>query len=253
MEFLRMTLSAAVISLYLLTQNAIADELRIGAGAAPTENVLKPVKDAFEAKTGIKLLIISSGPKNALNDLERGVVDAASAGLSFDDWLALMKKENSEVKDPTSLDPVIIGKDRIVVLVDKTNQVKSLSKEQLQAIFSGQASSWKEFDGADVPILVVWGKLIPGTNSMFEKNIMGGKAVTKDVLEATTAEDVRQNVMSNPGAVGIGPAAILDGSVNSPSTPEVARVITLLTKGKPADKVQKLIDFIKGEGQKYVK
>lgn len=250
---LRTGLLAAVVSMSLFAATAVAEEIRIGAGAAPTENVLKPVKDAFEKATGIKLLIVSSGPKIALADLERGAVDAASAGLSFDDWLALMKKENSEIKDPASLSSVIIGKDRIVVLVDKSNEVKSLNKEQLQAIFSGQASSWKEFGGADTPILVVWGKLISGTNSMFEKNIMDGKPVTKDVLEATTADDVRQNIVSNPGAVGIGPAAILDGSVNSPSTPEVARVITLLTKGKASDKVQKLIDFIKGEGQKLVK
>ena len=253
MKFLRMTLSVAVISMYLLTQNAAADELRFSAGAAPTENVLKPVKDAFEATTGIKLLIISSGPKNALNDLERGVVDAASAGLSFDDWLALMKKENSEIKDPSSLTPVIIGKDRVVVLVDKENTVQSLTKEQLKAIFTGKATSWKEFGGADIPIMVVWGKLIPGTNTMFGKSIFDGEPPTKDVLEATTAEDVRQNVQSNPGAIGIGPLAILDGTVNSPATPEVARVITLLTKGKPSDKVQKLIDFVKGEGQKLVK
>ena len=253
MSFLRTGFLAAVVSLSLCAATVAAEEIRIGAGAAPTENVLKPIKEAFEKATGIKLLIVSSGPKIALTDLDRGAVDAAAAGLSFDDWLALMKKENAEIKDSASLNPVIIGKDRIVVLVDKTNQVTSLSKEQLQAIFSGQASSWQEFGGADVPILVVWGKLIPGTNSMFEKNMLDGKPVTKDVLEATTAEDVRQNVVSNPGAVGIGPVAILDGSVNSPSTPEVARVITLLTKGKPSDKVQKLIDFIKGDGQKLVK
>lgn len=253
MNFLRTGVLAAVVSLSLCATTFAADEIRIGAGAAPTENVLKPVKEAFEKATGIKLLIVSSGPKIALEDLERGAVDAATAGLAFNDWLALMKKENSEIKDPTSLSSVVIGKDRIVLLVDKSNEVKSLSKEQLQAIFSGQASSWKEFGGPDTPILIVWGKLIPGTNSMFEKNIMDGKPVTKDVLEATTAEDVRQNVKSNPGAVGIGPVAILDGSVNSPSTPEVARVITLLTKGKPSEKVQKLLDFIKGEGQKYVK
>lgn len=254
MKFLKICLTVAIVCMYLLTRNAAAaDELRIGAGAAPTENVLKPVKDAFEKKTGIKLAIISSGPKIALTDLERGAVDAAAAGLSFQDWLDLMKKENSEVKDPASLTPVVIGKDRIVVLVNKETQIKSLTKEQLQAIFSGKTVSWKEVGGADTPVIVVWGKLIPGTNSMFTKNILDGKPPTKDVLEATTAEDVRQNVTSNPGAVGIGPVAILDGTVNSPATPEVARVITLLTKGKPSDKVQKLIDFIKGEGQKLVK
>lgn len=251
---MRSLLAAAVAGLvFIAGQQVSAEELKIGAGAAPTENILKPCKEKFEKTTGIQLVIIASGPKVALNDLDRGAVDAAAAGLSLDDWLALMKKEGSPVSDPAGLVANPIGKDRIVVLTNKENPVKSLSKDQLKGIFSGETASWKEVGGPDLPILVVWGKLIPGTNSMFTAKIMDGKPVTKEVLDATTADDVRQNVLANPSAVGIGPAAIADGSVNAPAIPEVARTITLITKGQPSAKVRKLLDFIKGEGQKYVK
>lgn len=232
---------------------AFGEELKIGAGAAPTENVLKPIRSHFEKATGLQLAIISSGPKVALLDLDRGTVEAAAAGLAFQDWLNLMKKEGNEIKDPAAYQPVNIGKDKIVVITHKDNKVKQLSAEQLKGIFSGEIGSWKDVGGDDAPILVVWGKLIPGTNSMFVNKFLAGKPVTKDVLEATTAEDVRQNVASNPSAIGIGPIAILDGSINAVATPELARDITLLTKGKPSPKVQKLLDFINGEGQKYIK
>ena len=230
-----------------------ADEIKIGAGAAPTENVLKPVEKAFEKASGHDLVIISSGPKNALIDLERGVVDAAAAGLSMQDWLALMKKEGAEVKDPAALQTMVIGKDRIVLLVNKENPVTKLSKEQLQGIFSGATDNWKQVGGADSPILVVWGKLTPGTNSMFAGKMMDGKPVTKDVIDATTAEDIRQNVASNPSAVGIGPLAVVDGSVKTVEIPEISRDITLATKGKPSAKVQALLDFIKGPGKSLIK
>lgn len=232
---------------------AFAEEIKIGAGAAPTENVLKPIRDPFDKATGIKLTVISNGPKNALMDLDRGVVDAAAAGLSFTDWLALMKKEGAEVKDPAAYQPVVIGKDRIVVITHKDNPVKSLTKEQLKGIFTGQIDNWKAVGGIDSPIIVVWGKLIPGTNSMFTKNMLEGAEVMTDVLETTTAEEVKANVAANPPAIGIGPAAIVDGSINAPQVPEVARDITLLTKGAPSAKVQKLIDFIKGAGQQHIK
>jgi phosphate transport system substrate-binding protein len=49
----------------------MAEELTIGAGAAPAENVLKPIKLAFEKSTKIDLSIIASGPKQVFIDLER--------------------------------------------------------------------------------------------------------------------------------------------------------------------------------------
>jgi phosphate transport system substrate-binding protein len=245
--------AAAVFCVLTTGVAGAAEELKIGAGAAPVENVLKPVRTAFEKATGIRLSITPSGPKLALLDLERGSVDAAAAGLTLSDWLALMKKEGAEVKDPASLSAVTIGRDRIVVITNKANPVKKLSREQLQGIFTGKIESWKEVGGEDLPILIVWGKLIQGTNSMFVSKILDGKAQAKEVIDATTAEDVRQNVAANPSAIGIGPTAILDGSINAPEVPEVARGIILVTKGKPSAKVQKLIDFIKGEGQKFIK
>jgi len=234
-----------------LTGNA--EELKIGAGAAPVENILKPVRESFERASGINLNILAAGPKNAMSDLIRGNVEAAAAGLTFSDWLALMKKEGQEVKSPETLKVVVIGKDRIVVITNKDNKVAALSKEQLQGIFSGKVENWKEVGGSDLPVLVVWGSLIQGTNSMFVSNIMDGKPVTKEVVEVATAADIKQNVQANPGAVGIGPAAVIDGSINAPKVPEVSREITLVTKGAPSPKVQKLIDFIKGEGHSHIK
>lgn len=233
------TLLFACMSTY-----AGADVLKIGAGAAPTENVLKPSKNAFEKATGIDLSITASGPKQAFVDLERGTVDAAAAGLSFTDWMALLKKEGVVVADETVYKPVIIGKDKIVVIVHKDNHIKALSKEQLTGIFSGKITNWKDVGGNDSPILVVWGALTQGTNSMFVKHIMDNAKPTSEVIQATTAEDIRHNVASNPEAIGIGPQAIINDLVRSPEIPELARPITLLTKGAPSAKLQKLIMFI---------
>jgi phosphate transport system substrate-binding protein len=250
----RLTRIAAVCStLALLAMPAAAEELKIGAGAAPSENVLKPVKPGFEKATGITLSIISTGPKAALVDLtENGSVNAAAAGLTMEDWLAMMKKEGHEVKG-SSLQSVTIGKDRIIVMTNKANPVKALSKEQLQGIFSGAIGNWKEVGGKDQPILVVWGMMIPGTNSMFEKHIMGDKTLTKEIMEANTAVDIKQSVVSNPEAIGIGPAALQDDSVATPDIPEIARPINLVTVGAPSEAVKKLIAYIKGDGQRVIK
>jgi phosphate transport system substrate-binding protein len=236
-----------------LFSTCFADELRIGAGAAPTENVFKPIKTSFEKATGISLAVISNGPKQAFLDLDKGNFEAAAAGLSYEEWQKMMKKEGNEIKNPADYQSVQIGKDRIVVITNKDNRIGKLSKEQLQDIFTGKTANWKDVGGKDMSILVVWGTLIPGTNTMFGKVVLDGATPTKEVLEATTAEDIKDKVKSNLEAIGIGPAAIVDDQIWSPETPEVARPITLLTKGAPSAKVRKLLDFINGEGKTLIK
>lgn len=237
----------------LIATAAVADVLKIGAGAAPAENVLKPIESAFEKAAGMDLSITSSGPKQAFIDLERGTVDAAAAGLTFEDWMALLKKEGVTVADPAVYKPVTIGKDRVIVIVHKSNSIAKLTKEQLTGIFTGKYSNWKEVGGSDSPILLVWGGLTQGTNSMFVKNIMDGAKPTTEVIAVSTAEDIRQNVSVNPEAIGFGPQAILNESVRSPESPELSRPITLITKGTPSKKVQTLLEFIKTDGTKYIK
>jgi phosphate transport system substrate-binding protein len=247
------TFAAACACVITLTVAAGAEELKIGAGAAPTENILKPVKAGFEKASGLTLNILANGPKQAFMELEKGIVDAAAAGLSIDDWWALLKKEGVTVANQADYKSQVIGKDRVVVLTHKDNRIASLSSEQLIGIFSGKVQNWKEVGGKDLPVLIVWGSLVPGTNSMFTKVALGGAAISKEVLDATTAADIKDKIMANPEAVGIGPAAIIDDSIWSPASPEVARNITLLTKGAPSAKVQKLLGFITGEGAKLIK
>ncbi len=244
-----------ILSVVVLVASAMAvsKEIKIGGGAAPVENILKPIKEPFEKATGIKLNIVENGPKVALMDLEKGNADAAAAGLAFEDWMSLMEKEGYKIKDMASLNPVVIGKDDIKVIINKDNPVTMLSKEQLKGIFTGKITNWKDAGGKDLPIVIIWGKLVPGTNELFKKHIMDSESVTKSALEVATAADIKQKVSTTPGAIGIGPAAAVDASINSPKTPEISRPIVLLTKGKPSDSVQKLLEFIKAEGQKYIK
>lgn len=237
----------------LMTTAALADVLKIGAGAAPTENVLKPIETAFEKAAGLDMSITSSGPKQAFIELDRGTVDAAAAGLTLDDWMALLKKEGVAVADPKAYQSVVIGKDKVIVLTHKSNRVKMLSKEQLKGIFSGKTTNWKDVGGSDTPILIVWGKMIQGTNSMFIKNMLDGSEPIKDVMEVGTADDVKTAVESNPEAIGIGPLSLYGPTLNVPATPELGRAITMLTKGAPKPAVQKLISFIAGDGAPYVK
>jgi len=245
-------LAICVSLIVCVASAALADEVKVGAGAAPTENVFNKIKEPMEKAVGLKLVLVSNGPVEALKELDQGKVEAATGGLTFQDWMALMEKEGYKISDTGIYKYRVIGKDIIKVITHKDVAVKSLSKEQLKGIFSGNIANWKDVGGPDLPVVVVWGAKIPGTQNVFQKQIMDGEAYTKTVKEAETAADVKDKVSATPGAVGLGPASIIDSSISTPEIPEVGRPITLITKGAPSPAVVKMLEFISGEGQKYI-
>ncbi|MBI5590941.1 MAG: substrate-binding domain-containing protein [Deltaproteobacteria bacterium] len=235
-----------------LASNALAEEVKVGAGAAPTENILDKIKDPMEKAIGLKLTVIANGPSQALKDLDKGAVDAAAGGLTFPDWMVMMDKEGYAIPDKGAYKSRVIGKDIVKVLTNKDTGVKSLTKEQLKGIFTGKIANWKEVNGADKPIVVILGSKIPGTQSVFQKQVLDGEPYTKNAREGTDADDLKTRVAATPGAVCLGPMSAVGGDTNAPDIPEVGRPITLITKGEPGGAVLKMLEYIRGEGQKYI-
>ena len=89
----------------LATSVFCAEELKIGAGAAATENVFKKIQGPMESSIGIKLNIVSGGPVEAVKDLDKAVVAAAAGGLTFSDWMSLMEKSGYNIPDTTAVRP----------------------------------------------------------------------------------------------------------------------------------------------------
>lgn len=56
---------------------------------------------------------------------------------------------------------------------------------------------------------------------------------------------MRKRVLETPGAIGIGPDALVSYGVRVPGSPTIASSVVLITKGEPAPKVQKLLDLVK--------
>ena len=232
-----------------------AEEIKVGGGSAPIENVFKKIKEPFEKAAGMQLLLTSEGPDQAFINVEKGTIDVAAAGLSFESWLELMKQKGHEITNPKDYKYRVIGRDKIQVLANKdVADIKNLSKEQLKGIFTGKISNWKEVGGPDLAIVVVFPAKMTGTNKLWQEKIMDGGEWTKtNVQEVADAAELKKKIAKTAGAVGAGPlAAQTPGDLHSPETPEVGRPITALTKGAPSPKVQKLFDFITGEGQKYI-
>jgi phosphate transport system substrate-binding protein len=229
-----------------------AEEIRIGGGGTPIDGVFRPVKTPFEKATGNTIKLNFSSATLAFKQLAAGELDGSTAGLAYQDLLIAMKSEKLEVGDPAAYQATTLGSSKIFTVVNKDNPVSKLSKEQLQGIFTGKIANWKEVGGQDAPIIVVLSKINPATNAAFRKLALADQPYAADVLDAGRFEDLREKVASTPESIGFGPTSMLDKSIKTVETPEISRPVNLITKGKPSAKVQKLIDYIMGEGHQYL-
>ena len=188
--------------------NVQAAEIKVSGGAAPMNNIFKLIKGSFEKKTGHTLVLNEQSPELALQALDKGEIQVASAGLQREDWLKLCKEKKITIDESKPYKFFAIGKDSILVFANKKSAVKELSFAQLEKIFSGQVTSWKEFRGDDKPIKIVFSQNIAGTNKFFSKTVMNGKDYRKDVIEAKNAEDIAAQIGKDPDAIGFGPVGI---------------------------------------------
>jgi len=232
---------------------AVAEELKIGGGGAAISTIFLPVKPAFEKATGITLINLQSSPKDGLVDMTKGKVDAAVAAVPVESMISGAAKDGVAV-DKATLQVTEVGKNRTVLFVHPSNKVSKLTKAQVKGIFTGTIANWKEVGGDDKEIIVVWGKGTPGQNAQFSKEVLEGAAVAKDALESGNYAKIREAVAATPEAIGIDPFGMSDASVKVvENDPPVTSPIIVVTSGKPSARVQKLIDYVKGEGKQFTK
>lgn len=250
----RLFLIIATLATICSISLAQAEEIVLSTGSGPLDSVIKPVKDAFEKESGIRLHILFGSASLAFKQFYKGVSEIAVVGTSFHEALELMKKEAFEVKDPERFQHVIIGKGMVRTVVNRDNPVSRLSQEQLKGIFTGRITNWKEVGGNDAPVIVILSTLNPATNGAFRKIILGNEPFMREVLELGHMDELRGAIEANREAIAIGTSALLGASVKQLETPEVFRPVTLISKGTPSPKVQKFIDYVlNGPGKKLVK
>ncbi len=240
-------------TLALSVSLATAAEIKLGGGGASIATVFAPVKAAFEKATGDNLIILQSTPKDGLKQLWGGQLDVSVTAVGLDGMIAGADKDGVKV-DKATLQVIEIGTNKTVVFLHPSNSVTSLTKDQMKGLFTGKITTWKDVGGKDSPVLVVWGKNSPGQNALFTKLILDGEKITAENLETTDYKGIKETVAANPEAIGINPLGMVDATVKGiKPSPEANSPILLITKGKPSAAVQKLIEFIKTEGKKYIK
>ena len=126
----------------------------------------------FQAATG-------EDEETAEETIKHNKTDSSYIQLAYGRCDLVLAYEPSEetrkrMEEEASLEMKPIGRDALVFMVNASNPVKSLTEEQIQAVYSGQTTNWKELGGADEEIVAFQRKQNSGSQTLMEKLVMDG-------------------------------------------------------------------------------
>ena len=86
------------------------------------------------------------------------------------------------------LEQKAIGRDALVFIVNENNPVKSLTRQQLQDIYAGRITNWKDVGGEDADIVAFQRGEDSGSQTLFKKLLIGDGELMKAPTELAPAD-----------------------------------------------------------------
>ncbi len=219
------------------------DTVRLNGAASVVDSLIAPHQAAVEKATGMKLAVDKSNAGKGLIDLADGRCDASLASASIETVVNAAKAAGRTI-DPAPLRMSVIKSDEIVFVVNATNPVRSLTRQQVVDLHTGRITNWKDVGGPDLPVQVVTDTTSSATRGLIKGEVLKGQDYVA-TARAVHIEQVAPEVAKQAGAIGgLGKGFVKPG-VEIVKTDKVERPLGLITIGAPSPQVQRVIDALK--------
>lgn len=110
---------------------------------------------------------------------------------------------------------VIVAYDALALVVHPDNQVNKLTREQLEGIFTGKITNWKEVGGADLKIIPYSRETSSGTYEFFKDVVLDNKNFASGIMSVPANGALIQSVGQTKGAIAYVGLAYLNPSVKA--------------------------------------
>lgn len=156
------------------------------------------------------LTVTGGGSGVGISALLEGTTDIAMASrrIKFGEKMK-MKQAQREPQE------AIVAYDALAVIVNPTNPVKQLTREQLEDIFRGKITNWRQVGGEDLRIVVYSRETSSGTYEFFKESVLHNKNYMAGVLSMPATGAIIQSVSQTRGAIGYVGLAYLNPRVKA--------------------------------------
>ena len=247
-------------SFFILTVIAGGDSEAAGGkitiqGDPCSAPLAKKLGDAFSKKSGVDVVVTLGKCRSGVTKAMDGDVNIGVSTYNFEDH-----------NFPKGLVKNVVAQAPIVLVVHVSNPINNLTSDQVNAIFKGQITNWKQVGGWDTPIRNV---MLPPcvTETMSHQAVSYGFKLNKLIPE-TKGDPVAgtNNLVSrNEAAIGmqlygyessnvkvLKINGVLPTAETVPSKYSYFENYNILTKGNPTGDVKKFIEFARSTKGKEI-
>jgi phosphate transport system substrate-binding protein len=162
------------------------------------------------AKKGGRVTVTGGGSGVGIAALLDGSTDIAQSSrkTKFSEKAKLVAKKR-QVKE------LAIAMDALAVVVHPDNKVSQLTRQQLEDIFTGKITNWKQVGGEDRRIIVYSRETSSGTYEFFKEQVLKNKNYKASVLSMPATGAIIQSIKQTKGAIGYVGLAYLNSEVKA--------------------------------------
>jgi phosphate transport system substrate-binding protein len=147
--------------------------------------------------TGSSVMVTGGGSGVGFAALQNGTTDIAQASRS------MKMDEKMKMNDAgKTFVETIIAYDALAVIVNPSNKINQLTREQLESIYTGKVKNWKEVGGDDMPIVLYSRESSSGTFEFFKEHVLNAKNFAPNAMLMPATGAIVQSVSQTKGAIG---------------------------------------------------
>ncbi|WP_319407689.1 phosphate ABC transporter substrate-binding protein [uncultured Desulfosarcina sp.] len=228
--------------------------IKIAGGTAHIPVMQEAARRIMTYNKDIVITIAGGGSGVGIKQVGEGLVDIGNSG----------RKPKPEEIDRYQLSMFKWAIDGVAVVVNPKNPVRSLTKDQLKAVFSGSVDNWAALGGAGHAITLYTRDEASGTREVFWQKALDKGDIHSQALFTPSNGAMKTAVANDPFAIGyvsvghidpsVAPVAI-DGVMPTLEAVKsdqyrISRGLYSNTKGEPTGLTRLFIDYLfTAEGQ----